>query len=75
MRKFHQKNTSFNLLILLLQMNLVDLVAFFRNKSKLNIIVFFIITLFSRLYVYRVAILLTFGKHLHHGIVSLRGEV
>ena len=39
-----------------------------------KIIAFFIMTLFARLYV-RVDILLTCGKHVHDGIISLRGEV
>ena len=36
-------------------------------------IAFFIITLFTRLYV-RAGILLTWGKHLHDSIISLRGD-
>ena len=39
-----------------------------------KIIVFFVITLFSRLYV-RVGILLTCGKHLHDCIISLSEKV
>jgi hypothetical protein len=39
-----------------------------------KLIAFFIITLFTRLYV-RVGILLTSGKHLHDSIILLRGEV
>ena len=39
-----------------------------------KIIAFFIMTLFARLYV-RVDILLTCGKHVHDGIISLREEV
>jgi hypothetical protein len=39
-----------------------------------KIIAFFIITLFARLYA-RVGILLTYGKHLHDCIISVRGEV
>ena len=38
-----------------------------------HFIVFFIITLLSRLYV-RVGILLTCGKHLHDRIISLKGD-
>ena len=51
------------------------------NKGRLNIpcimfklIAFFMITLFARLYE-RVWILLTYGKHLHDHIISLRVEV
>ena len=41
---------------------------------RLNILCFKIITLFSWLYL-RVGILLTYGKHLHDCIISLREEV
>jgi hypothetical protein len=40
---------------------------------KFEIISFFIIMLFSRLYV-RLGILLKCGNHLHNRIISLRGE-
>ena len=40
----------------------------------LHIIVFFIITVFARLFV-RVGILLTYGKHLHDRIISLERGV
>jgi hypothetical protein len=39
-----------------------------------KIIAFFMITLFALIYV-MVGIFLTYGKHLHNCIISLRGEV
>jgi hypothetical protein len=50
----------------------IPLKAYVSQRLSILCSVFFIITLFVRLYV-RVGILLSCGKHLHDRILSLRG--